>query len=140
MARNLARDCQVSIVIDTPDGQPPSSTWAAPTDITGFAKEVTLRQTGNMVDVSGLSDEYPRKRVGQWEHVITINYFSSNQQFPFHPTTASPVGYKARVDIKPRTTLAQPYSYYGIITRWEWSTSSADAQVYNIEIEASFDD
>lgn len=140
MARRIARDCIVQIALGGfDDGS--TVTWGTDTTITGHAQSVSIQQSGDTVNLAGLGETDARVRLGgPRRQTISIEGFVIANTFTFYVSgTTSPVGYRARVKIKPDSTLTTAYEYTGIIREWRWNTQTGDRQVEQIEIEGPLD-
>lgn len=140
MARLIARDATVEIQFGGfDDGGNP--TWGTATAIHGIAREVSVEQRANAINLAGLNDLLARMRfAGTASQTLRISLFIPTDGFwAFGAPPASPIGSRARVNIKPRSTLTTPFQFEGVVTRWQWSTQAGEAQVEEIEIEGPLD-
>lgn len=140
MARRIARDAVVTIAYGGFDDGTP--TWGTATAIQGVAESIEIEESVETVDVAGLGEFSARMRAaGGARRRITMSNFIPGAGFSHYQTGGmSPVGYYARVEVKPDSTLSTPYQYTGIIERWQWSANRNDRQVERIEIVGPIDE
>jgi len=139
--RNIARDAVVQIAFGGPDSTT-APTWGTDADITGIARQVTIEQSVDTANLAGIGDTYARIRAaGHAQQRITIDGFVSTQSFQFYvgATPESPVGYRVRVKVKPRSSLATAHEFTGIVREWSWQASAGDRQEERIVVEGPID-
>jgi len=140
MARRIARDAVVQIALGGfDDGS--AITWSADQTITGIARSVSIRESAPEVNLAGLGEIAGRMRMaGPATRTMTIEGFNPGNSFYFYVGgTTSPVGYRARVKVKPHSALTAAYEFDGVITRFEWSAQTGEPQVETIEIAGPLD-
>jgi hypothetical protein len=127
MARRTARDATIAIQLGGVDDGTPI-TWGAATQIEGKCSEISVDYRSQSVNLAGLSDAYARMRsAGAAEYTIRIRAFIPTDSFDFYVSGNPPLHHRARVRIKPRSTLTMDAEYTGVITKWSWSCSSGAA-------------
>jgi len=139
MARRIARDATIAIQLGgVDDGS--AITWGAATQIEGKCSEISIDYRSQNVNLAGLSDAYARMRsAGAAEYTIRIRAFIPTDSFDFYAGGNPPLHYRARVRIKPRSTLTTDAEYTGVITRWSWSAQAGQEQIEEIEIMGPLD-
>lgn len=139
MARRLAREAVVEIEFGGPDDGTPS--WGTPITLQGKAREVTIRQTGDAVNLAGIGEAYARMRFGgNAQQTLTVEGFLTAYTFEYFQSGVSPIGYVARVSIKPHSTLTTGYVFTGVITDWQWSASAGERQIERFELTGPLDE
>ena len=139
MARRTARDATIAIQLGgVDDGS--AITWGTATQIEGKCSEISVDYRSQNVNLAGLSDAYARMRAaGAAEYTIRIRAFIPTDSFDFYVTNTPPLHYRARVRIKPRSTLTTEAEYTGVITKWGWSAQAGQEQIEEIEIMGPLD-
>ena len=139
MARRTARDATIAIQLGgVDDGS--AITWGTATQIEGKCSEISVDYRSQNVNLAGLSDAYARMRsAGAAEYTIRIRAFIPTDSFDFYASGNPPLHYRARVRIKPRSTLQTDAEYTGVITKWSWSAQAGQEQIEEIEIVGPLD-
>jgi len=139
MARRTARDATIAVQLGgVDDGS--AITWSAATQIEGKCSEISIDYRSQSVNLAGLSDSYARMRsAGAAEYTIRIRAFIPTDSFDFYTSGNPPLHYRARVRIKPRSTLQTDAEYTGVITKWSWSAQAGQEQIEEVEIVGPLD-
>ena len=139
MARRIARDVSLQIALGgVDDGSTP--TWGTDVAIEGKAREISIDYNSDTVNLAGLSDSYARIRAaGSARFTIRISAFIPTTGYDFYVSGNPPLQHRARVKIKPSSTLEAPYEFAGVIRRWSHNTQAGEAQIEEIEIEGPLD-
>jgi len=139
MARRTARDATIAIQLGGADDGGPI-TWGTATQIEGKCSEISVDYRSQSVNLAGLSDSYARMRsAGAAEYTIRIRAFIPTDSFDFYASGNPPLHYRARVRIKPRSTLTTDAEYTGVITKWGWSAQAGQEQIEEVEIVGPLD-
>jgi len=139
MARRTARDATIAIQFGgVDDGS--AITWGAATQIEGKCSEISIDYRSQNVNLAGLSDSYARMRsAGAAEYTIRIRAFIPTDSYDFYVNNNPPLHHRARVRIKPRSTLQADAEYTGVITKWGWSAQAGQEQIEEVEIVGPLD-
>jgi hypothetical protein len=79
------------------------------------------------------------RSAGAAEYTIRIRAFIPTDSYDFYVSNNPPLHYRARVRIKPRSTLQTDAEYTGVITKWSWSAQAGQEQIEEIEIVGPLD-
>lgn len=140
MARRRAIDFLAELRLGGPDDGTPE--WGTqPIALTAILRDFSIESGGDVVDAAGLGDAYARLRFsGNAKFTVRGTLVVDANAYPLVDATYGPlIGHYARIQVKPDSTASVPYTWDGIITRWELTVQRNDLQEIRFEIQGPID-
>lgn len=137
--RLIGQDVALQISLTNGPHTGGSQSFGTPTSITGIARRVGIDEELLTSDVSALGDTRERIRARRGRTTIEIEHLVTDGGWAYAPAnTGAKIGWGARLDIKPLSTLGTSNTWIGLITRWSGEAPDGE-QVERITISCDAD-
>lgn len=137
--RLIGQDVAVQISLTAAAHAGGTPTYGAPTVIKGIARRVSIDDELQTEDVSALGDTREKIRGKRGRSTVEIEQLVYDTGWQYNLAgTGSKLGYAAKLEIKPLSTLTSFQVWQGLITRWSGEAPDG-AQVERITITCDAD-